>query len=80
VFSFNINAGIYVFSPDALKSIPRDCNFDTPDLVNQLIATGHNPGTFPISGYWQDIGRKSDLEKAKQDIRQGLHERPEVGE
>lgn len=80
IVSFYINAGVYVLSSEALNIIPCDRFFDMTDLVSLLIATGDKPGTFPIGGYWQDIGQKSDLEKAKQDICQGVRVGKEMGE
>ena len=68
--NFYVNAGIYVFSPEALNEIPDDQFFDMPTLFDILIKKNKRAIPFPIKGYWLDIGHLNDYEKAKMDYRE----------
>lgn len=65
---FFVNAGIYVLSPEVIKSIPKLTRKDMPDLFNDLIAKDKNVLMFPINEYWLDIGRLGDFEQAQNDV------------
>lgn len=65
---FQVSAGIYVLSPQALAYIPRNQYFDMPSLFECLIAAGKRCRCQPIHGYWLDIGRVSDYERANLDF------------
>lgn len=64
-FNFQINAGIYVFNPDAIKLVKKDCYLDMPNLFRKIINLNHKVQSFEVSEYWVDIGRKTDLKKAE---------------
>ncbi len=70
VHSFYVNAGIYVLSPEAVRHIPKNTFFDMPDLFQQLIAKKEKICSFPIRGYWLDIGRSDDFAKANTDYEE----------
>jgi len=63
--SYLVNAGIYVISPDLLRSIPADEYLDMPALFSGAIADGRTTVAFPLHEYWIDIGRLEELERAK---------------
>jgi dTDP-glucose pyrophosphorylase len=65
---FVVSAGIYVLSPTAVRQVPSDTFFDMPALFEQLVRTGGHTRCHPIDGYWLDIGRVADYEKAKTDF------------
>ncbi len=65
---YMVSMGIYVFSPEVLKHIPKGLYLDFPDLVKKLIAAGECVSGFPFNGYWQDLGRPDDYEQASQDF------------
>tara|TARA_R110002072_G_scaffold1989_2_gene16437 strand:+ start:157616 stop:158662 length:1047 start_codon:yes stop_codon:yes gene_type:complete len=67
--SYFVNAGIYVFSPDALDVIPNDHYFEMTTLFENLLKVDKKTGVFPIHEYWLDIGRVDDLVKAKTDMK-----------
>ncbi|MBW7959007.1 MAG: NTP transferase domain-containing protein [Anaerolineae bacterium] len=67
-YDFMVSMGIYVFEPRVLDFIPRDQYFDFPDLVKRLIAAGEIVAGFPFDGYWQDLGRADDYERAIEDF------------
>ena len=63
-FSYNANAGIYIFSNRLLASLPKDSATDAPDLIQQAIADGGTVVTFPIDGTWLDIGSPTEYARA----------------
>lgn len=63
-YAYRVSMGIYVFDPVVLQYIERGKYFDFPDLVKQLILDGKKVASYPFSGYWLDIGRPDDYERA----------------
>lgn len=64
-----ISAGVNVLSPKALSCVPQDAFLDMPDLFEKMIANGMCASTYQVHGYWLDIGRMPDYQKANEDIR-----------
>lgn len=60
------NAGIYLIKRKLLKLIPNDTFFDATDLIKLLITNGLKVIRFPITGYWIDIGKPEDYQKAQE--------------
>lgn len=67
-YDFMVSMGIYVFEPRVLDFIPSNQYLDFPDLVKKLIAAGEIVAGFPFDGYWQDLGRADDYERAIEDF------------
>ncbi|MNS93300.1 D-glycero-alpha-D-manno-heptose 1-phosphate guanylyltransferase [compost metagenome] len=63
-----ISAGIYVLSPAALELVPKDQFFDMPTLFEQMIDHKMRSRVYQVHGYWLDIGRLPDYQKANSDI------------
>lgn len=63
-----VSMGIYVFEPKVLKYIPNNKKFDFPDLVKRLISAGEKVKGYIYDGYWLDIGRPEDYERACNEI------------
>lgn len=63
-----MNAGIYMFKIACLDFIPENSFFDATDLIKVLLENGKIIRTYSISGYWLDIGKPEDFEKAQEDI------------
>ena len=63
-----INTGIYMMKKSVLKHIPKNQSFNATDLMNAVINEKGKLIHFPITGYWLDIGKHKDLEKAQRDI------------
>jgi dTDP-glucose pyrophosphorylase/predicted transcriptional regulator len=61
-----INAGIYVLSPELIRSVPVNQRVDMPTLLEQSIAKGSDVMMFPVHEYWLDIGRMEDFKRAQQ--------------
>jgi len=68
VFDFNVSMGIYAFRKDVLRFIPENENFDFPDLIRMLLKNDERVVCYPHSGYWLDIGRPEDYEKANEEF------------
>ena len=60
--------GVYVFSPQIARYVPRNRYLDMPELINLLVREGHRPRCFRQVAYWLDIGRPADYEKAQVDM------------
>ncbi len=68
VYDFNVSMGIYAFRKDVLKHIPENQNFDFPDLIKILLDNQEQVLCYPHPGYWLDIGRPEDYEKANEEF------------
>lgn len=63
-YDFYVSMGIYVFEPRVLSYIPHCEYMDFPDLVLKMIGAGERVMSYPYQGYWMDLGRVSDYERA----------------
>ena len=61
----NINAGVYVLSPDALDVLPKNIRCDMPAIFEQLQAQSKRVVAYPVHEPWLDVGRPSDLAEAR---------------
>lgn len=67
-YEFQVSMGIYVFEPRVIQYIPHNRYLDFPDLVLKLIENGELVMGYPYDGYWQDLGRPDDYERAVNDF------------
>ena len=65
---FFINAGIYVLSPDLVRSVKSGVRIDMPTVLQQMMSKGEVVNMFPIHEYWLDIGRMEDFKRAQIEI------------
>lgn len=68
--SYLVSIGVNIFNPRVLKYINVGEKLDFPDLVGMLISSGETVNGFIFDGYWLDIGRPEDYEKANEEIEQ----------
>ena len=68
IHRFFINAGIYLLSPELVKSVAPRLRIDMPTLLEQQIAAGKDVNMFPVHEYWLDIGRMEDFQRAQQEF------------
>ncbi len=66
--SFLVNAGIYVLSPEVLKTIPSSRYYDMTSLFQDLVKNNKKTMVFPIHEYWLDVGKMQDYEKAQNEF------------
>lgn len=69
-YTFYSNAGIYLMKKELLNLVPKNTFFNITDLMEMIIA---DPAkkliTYPLMGYWLDIGKHEDFKKAQEDIK-----------
>jgi len=68
-YTYYSNAGIYLLKKELLKMIPKDEFFDITDLMDKVLEMNMKLITYPINGYWLDIGKHEDFKKAQEDIK-----------
>ena len=61
---FTVSAGIYVLSPQMLGLVPPATFFDMPALFSLAAERQMHTRCHHIDGYWLDIGRLPDYERA----------------
>ena len=67
-YELNVSTGIYVFNKKVLDFVPRNKSLGFDELVFLLLEEKQTIKLFPFEGYWLDIGRPEDYEKANEDI------------
>ena len=64
IYHYAVSMGIYLFEPEILKYIKPNQRLDLPELMMDLMKRGQRVNVFNFDGYWLDIGRHDDYEKA----------------
>lgn len=67
-YTYYSNGGIYLMKKDVLKYIPKESFFNATDLMEELIKNNLKVVSYPFVGYWLDVGKHEDFEKAQKDI------------
>ncbi len=67
-YTYYSNGGIYLIKRTVLNYIPNGTHFNATDLMERLIKEGLKVISFPLVGYWLDVGKHEDFEKAQKDI------------
>lgn len=67
-YTYYSNGGIYLMKREVVKFIPPHKHFNATDLIAVLLKAGRKVVSYPLAGYWLDIGRHEDYLKAQQDI------------
>jgi len=67
-YTYYSNGGIYLMKKEVLNRIPEETRFDATDLMEALLKDNKKIFSYPLLGYWLDIGNPEDYEKAKNDI------------
>lgn len=67
-YTYYSNGGIYLIKREMLHFIPKNKFFNATDLMEELIQNKRKVISFPFSGYWLDVGKHEDFEKAQIDI------------
>ena len=63
-----VSMGVYVFEPRVLDYIKSNEYLDFPDLIKMLISCGETVKGYSYDGFWLDIGRPDDYERANREI------------
>ena len=62
--SYLVSMGVYMMSKLNIRHIPKDTFFGFDHLMNKLIIEKEYPKLYKFEGYWLDIGRPADYERA----------------
>jgi NDP-mannose synthase len=65
--TYLVNMGIYAVSRDALARYSPGLPYGFDELISDLIDDGEYPNTYDFNGYWLDIGRPDDYDRANQE-------------
>jgi dTDP-glucose pyrophosphorylase len=67
--TYYANAGIYLIKKETVEFIPKDTFFNATDLIESIIFHKGKIIHSPITGFWIDIGKHDDYNKAKEIMR-----------
>lgn len=67
-YTYYSNGGIYLMKREVISFITPHKHFDATDLIEVLLKAGRKVSSYPLAGYWLDIGRHEDYLKAQKDI------------
>jgi len=65
---YEVSMGVYAVSRSALSSYPAGESLGFDRLVIDLLAAGRNPASYRFDGYWLDIGRPEDYDRANSEF------------
>jgi NDP-sugar pyrophosphorylase family protein len=61
---YEVSMGVYALSRATLEPYPVGEPLGFDQLVLDLLAAGRMPAAYPVEGYWLDIGRPEDYDRA----------------
>ena len=67
-YNFEVSMGVYAMNRKILDLIPNDQPFGFDDLMMTLLREKKPISIYRFNGYWLDIGRPDDYEKANEDV------------
>lgn len=68
-YTYYSNGGIYLLKKEVVKMLPKNQFYNATDLMENLINHGKKVTSYPMAGYWLDIGKHEDFKKAQEDIK-----------
>lgn len=68
-YTYYSNGGIYLLKKEVLNMLPKNTYFNATDLMDELIKKNYKVVSYPLIGYWLDIGNPQDYEKANIDLK-----------
>lgn len=68
-YTYYSNAGIYLIKKSLINKIPKNTFFNATDFIDKAIEDAHKIISYPVLGYWLDIGRPDDFIKAQEEIK-----------
>jgi len=70
VSHFNVSAGIYMINRKALDHVPKQEPFGFDDIMHKFLEKNEPVDVYPFDGFWLDIGRPDDYERAVEKFSQ----------
>ena len=68
-YTYNVSMGIYAMNRAVLEMIPYNKPFGFDDLLLMMLTNNQPVTVYSYAGYWLDIGRPDDYDKANEDIQ-----------
>jgi NDP-mannose synthase len=67
---YTVSMGVYALARETLRAYPPGRPFGFDDLMIDLLARDERPAAFPFEGYWLDIGRPADYDRANAEFEE----------
>jgi dTDP-glucose pyrophosphorylase len=67
-YTYYSNGGIYLVKRSLFEHLPKEEFFNATDLIDALIRQGKKVYSYPLMGYWLDIGSPAEFERAQHDV------------
>jgi dTDP-glucose pyrophosphorylase len=64
-WALDVNAGVYIASPEICGRVRPGARLDMPQLVNDLLKVNARIGSFPIHEFWLDVGTHEHFDQAQ---------------
>ena len=68
-YNYYANAGIYLIKKKLFDLIPDNVFYNATDFIDTLIAKQFKVIRYPLTGYWIDIGKHEDYQKAQELVK-----------
>ena len=68
-YNYYANGGIYLIKRELLEEIPDNSFFNATDFMEMLVCEKKNVIRFPLTGYWIDIGKHEDYQRAQEIVK-----------
>ncbi|WP_404417415.1 nucleotidyltransferase family protein [Marinospirillum sp.] len=78
IYTYHVNSGIYILSPELIRKVPYNQYLDMPDLLQKEIRKGNEINVYELTDYWMDIGHIDDFIQAQSDYKLQMLESEKV--
>ena len=68
IYSYLVNAGIYVLNEQVIRSVGKSTYCDMPQLLESHVESGQKVAAFPLRESWLDIGHPDALRSAESNL------------
>lgn len=68
-YTYYTNAGIYLLKRAMISRIPKNTMYHATDLMQDLLNKNEKLTQYSMHGFWMDIGRKEDFQRAQTEIK-----------
>jgi mannose-1-phosphate guanylyltransferase len=67
---YTVSMGVYALARETLRRYPPGQPFGFDELMVDLLGRGERPAAYPFDGYWLDIGRPEDYDRANAEFEE----------
>lgn len=67
-YTFNVSMGVYALHRSVIEALPQGEPYGFDNLMIDGIAQNKDMRVYPFTGYWLDIGRPDDYERANEEF------------